>query len=99
MSRGVVIDHQLNGWAKRNEERIRRDYSEIHYLGEASNPSIASTDAELASFCRKNGYDLLTCDKAAHIPHLHGPDVKEVIISKYGLSNLSGQLIFAIRAV
>lgn len=91
----VLIDYQIKGWAKKNKEKIKDSYSEILYVGDEHILSSASSDSALASFCAKNGCDLLTSDKRAYAPWLEEQDVREVRIS---LFNASGQLVYLVRA-
>ena len=99
MRNDVLIDYQLKGWAKDNEQQIKKDYPNIHYVGEEPNPSASSSDSMLASFCKKHACDLLTCDKEAYAPMLEDRGTKSVQISAYGMNGSSGQQIYAVRAI
>ena len=66
MNDGVLIDYSLNGWAKESEDLVHEYYSKIHYILEESRLSEDSSDAELASFCKTEGCDMLTSDKRAY---------------------------------
>ena len=83
MSGGVLIDYQIKGWAKKNEQKIKNNYSEIRYVGEPPNPGAGSSDSILASFCVNNDYDMLTSDKKAYATWLEGPGPSEVCISVF----------------
>ena len=92
---GVLIEYQIKGWAQKNKEKIGKAYSEILYVGDEQSPSSGSSDSALASFCAKNGCDLLTADKRAYAPWLEEQSVKEVRIS---LFDSGGQLVYLVRA-
>lgn len=91
---GVLVDYQIKGWAQRNVQKIRDAYSEILYVGDPGNPPAGGSDSALASFCEKNGCDLLTGDKRAYAPWLE-QGTNEVRIS---LFNADGQLVYLVRA-
>lgn len=97
MSDSVLVDYQSKGWVKKNESRIKRDYSKIYYVGEPPNPSASSSDSVLASFCETNGCDMLTSDKKAYAPLLEERGVKEVRISIFGMNEQSGQHVYRVR--
>ena len=89
----VLIDYQIKGWAQRNEDAIRSDYSDIRYVGDPPNPDSDNSDSVLASFCLDNGCDLLTADKKAYVPWLE--QGAEVRISRFAAG---GQSVYRIRA-
>ena len=43
---GILVDRHLNGWAKENEQRIRRCYSQIHYIDDHVGLHKASTNRD-----------------------------------------------------
>ena len=91
----VLIDYQIKGWAQRNEQKVKDAYSEILYVGDQGNPPAGGSDSVLASFCAKNGCDLLTADKKAYAPWLE-QGAREVRISMF---NTDAQLVYLVRAV
>ena len=99
MGDSVLIDFQIKGWAMKNELQIKRDYTEIHYVGEAPNTSTSSSDSALASFCKANGCDMLTSDKKAYAPMLEEHEIGAVRISIYDMNEQSGQHVYRIRMV
>lgn len=94
---GILIDQPLNGWAKENEQRIRKCYSKIHYIDDHVDLKENSLDSELASFCIANDCDLLTSDKKAYVHWLEKLDVKAVYISAFGMNEQSEQSLYIVR--
>ena len=41
---GILVDHHLNGWAKENEQRIRKCYPMIHSIDDHAGLHMDSTD-------------------------------------------------------
>lgn len=97
MDGDVLVDNQMLGWAKENEPLILKHYSRIQYLGEGSNPGMASKDSELAAFCKAKGYDMLTCDKKAYTSLLDKGMVEEIRISLFGMNDQSGQPVYRLK--
>ena len=98
MSTDVLIDYQLNGWAKDNEPLIKQQYSKIHYVGESPNPDSGSPDSVIASFCKDNEMNLLTSDIKAYGTWMEKPK-SEVCISFFGTDEKSGQRVYCIRRI
>ena len=94
---GILVDHHLNGWAKENEQQIRRCYSQIHYIDDHVDLNEDSPDSELASFCIANDCDLLTSDKKAYAHWLEKLDVKAVHISTFGTNEQSKQSMYIVK--
>ena len=92
----VVVDAPLIGWARESEQRIKGDYAEIIPVPDAPGLSASSSDSAVASFCIKNGCDLLTSDKKAYTPMLDEHGAREVHISLYD-SN-APQHVYLMRA-
>lgn len=99
MNRGVLIDYPLIGWSVENELQIRKDYSAIHRVNESNVLADDSPDSELASFCLKRGYDLMTSDKKAYVHMLKKRDVRFVQIYEYDMDKQSNQQIYIIKPV
>ena len=94
---GILIDHHLNGWAKENEQRIKRCYSKIHYIDDHVDLNEDSPDSELASFCIANDCDLLTSDKKAYAHWLEKLGVRAVHISAFGTNERSKQSMYIVK--
>jgi len=99
MNRGVLIDYQLAGWSVENEPQIRKNYSNIHRVGEPDVLAADSPDPKLALFCLERGCDLMTCDKEAYTSMLKKHGVKFVQIYEYDTNKKSGQQIYVIKPV
>lgn len=99
MNRGVLVDYHLAGWSVKNEPQIRKNYSDIHRVGEPDVLAGNSPDPELASFCLERGCDLMTCDREAYVPILKKRGVRSVQIYEYDTNKESGQQIYVIKPV
>ena len=99
MGYSVLTDFQIKGWAMKNELQIKRDYTEIHYVGEAPNTSTSSSDSALASFCKANGCDMLTSDKKAYAPLLEEQNAGAVHIMIYDKDESAGRPVYRVRMV
>lgn len=93
----VLIDHDEHGWADKKNEKIRKEYEEIQYVGEDPNPQMGASDEEIATFCEKNNYDLLTADKKAYTDMLKNTRVKAVQISKYDWDDSGKKWVYLIK--
>ena len=99
MNRGVLIDYHLVGWSAKNEQQIRKKYSDIHRVGEQNVLAADRSDSELASFCLERGCDLMTCDKKAYAPMLKKRSIRFVQIYEYDMNKESDQQIYVIKPV
>lgn len=96
MSDTVLIDYQIRGWASKNESLIRKQYSEVRYVGDPLNPKMNSSDSVVTRFCRDNSCDLLTSDKKAYVPLLEEWGVGEVRISLFDENERSTQHVYRV---
>ena len=97
MNDGVLIDYSLNGWAKENEDLIHEHYSKIRYIIEEPCLSEDSSDAELASFCKTEGCDMLTSDKRAYESWLEKRRTDEICISRFSKNVKAKQIVYRVR--
>lgn len=97
MTHKVLIDYNRKGWAERNESVIKKDYTEICYVGVDPNPPRYSTDSNIAAFCETHNCDLITGDKRAYANFLENSHVKAVQISLYGHDEDANQQIYLIK--
>ena len=97
MNDSVLIDYQLNGWAAENEDLIHKRYSKIRYIREEPGLSEKSSDAEMASFCKTRGCDMLTADKKVYESWLEKRRVDEICISEFGKDVKGKRPVYRVR--
>lgn len=90
----VLIDHQLKGWAAKNEHTIKQTYPDIRYVEDLPNSPSNSPDHAAVSYCIENGCDLLTTDETAHIAWLD-QRVAEVRMSVFSMDR---QVVYCLAA-
>ncbi len=93
MNDRILVDYQIIGWAKRNEQKIHLSYKQILYVGTPPSPGRDSSDSRLASFCKSNDCDLLTSDQRAYLPFLTECNAGEVRISLFDTGSQNVYLV------
>ncbi len=94
----VVVDKDILGWANDQRDELSEQYYFVQEVGKDEEIPQRKTDAEIASYCKRENCDLLTADKSAYI-HFFDAGVKTVQIEKYGWYNKGDRPIYLIRII
>lgn len=98
MSRNIVIDHDILGWAEKSRDQLSLEYSKIYRVGIGYDLPQRTADDKVAAFCKEYDCDLLTADTTAYM-HFFEAGITSVQITKYAEEVKSDKNILLIRIV
>ncbi|MBM3898294.1 MAG: hypothetical protein FJ358_07230 [Thaumarchaeota archaeon] len=94
----VVIDKDLTGWGRNNQEKLKRDYSSIEEVGVMPSLPQRTSDASLGLYCKEHSCDLLTSDKEAY-SYFFDAGIRAVQISRYSWYEEGDKPVYLIKIV
>jgi hypothetical protein len=93
---GVVVDEQLAGWGKVHEGELQKKFSDVTIVGSVEGPPKGIKDEDLAEYCRRKHWSLLTCDRTSYIEFL-GQSKRSLRVSRFGTNEQSSQPIYFLQ--
>jgi len=82
MATGVIIDHDILGWGDEHKAELLKDYGSIKPVSNDPDLPQRAFDTEIAAYCKKNNYDLMTGDAKSYT-HCFKVGIKAVRIRQY----------------
>ncbi len=92
----VIIDKDILGWADEHEDELLTHFTEIIQVSKHPDLAQRSNDSEIADYCQKNGYALVTGDNRAYM-HFFEAGIKTVTIMKYDYWKKADKPIYLIE--
>ena len=99
MANKVIIDNDIHGWRKEDEDRIKKQYSQVIPVGSIAELPPESKDEKIGAYCYENGCDLFTGDKEAHTKFFRDARIKTVMITNYDTYETGNRRIYLLKII
>lgn len=98
MSRNLVVDHNILGWAEQRKDQLLQTYERIFRIGIGYELPQRSSDNDAALFCLKNNCDMITFDSTAYT-HYFEAGIPAVRISRLNWDVKGDAPVYLIRII
>ena len=98
MSKKVVIDKDILGWADEERDVLLKRYESVLKVGIHPDLPQRTFDDKIASYCKINNCDLLTGDTKAHT-HFFDAEIKTIQITKYAWWKKGDRSVYLIEII
>jgi hypothetical protein len=96
MSKRVVIDRDVLGWADEHRESLLERYESILQVSKHPDLPQRSFDQTIAAYCRRNDCDLITGDAKSYT-HFFEAGIEEVIITRLEKWEKADKYIYLVK--
>jgi len=93
----VVIDYDIRGWAKENEQLIHKKYKKLIIVGIHKALSQNAGDKKIGAYANRYKCDVLTSDKTAFVDYFKNKVIQSVEIHKYASYKKGTRPIYLIK--
>ena len=95
----VIIDNDIHGWRKEDEEDIGKLYDKIEHVGSIPELPSDSKDEKIGGYCYENNCDLFTADKESHSKFFRDARIKTIQITKFSTYATGNRPIYLLKII
>ena len=93
----VIIDYDIRGWGKENEQLIHKKYNTLIIVGKHKAFPQDAPDKKIGAYASRYKCDILTSDKTAHVEYFKNKIIRSVEIQNYSYYKKGAKPIYLIK--